>query len=278
MLPNLRFIAGSVVATVAMMMFGFGLFAAFRLANQSSVVLARTGDVPPSFFAQGPEEQPPSIAPPSPAADAAPAMAPDTAPAAEAAPTAVPDLPAPAAEAAPTEVPEVPAPGAEIRRASPPAEAAPDAVAPSAAEIAAPPSPVTSAAAPEPAEAVPPPSPSSPGVEPSPVAAEAPPSAEPPPVETTASLKPGISAKEVARAPTAAPQAKPKRKIAKPARKPVRRAVRQVAPTPAQPVDSLTNWSTTNAQWDRLPTLQPRAQPQRQRSTRAPGGARAASP
>src|SRR5580693_3359461 len=104
MLPNLRFIAGSVVATVAMMMFGFGLFAAFRLANQSSVVLARTGDVPvPPLFAQGPEEQPPSIAPPSPAADT-PTPAAQGAPATDVAPATVPH-PAPAAAAAPTDVP-----------------------------------------------------------------------------------------------------------------------------------------------------------------------------
>jgi hypothetical protein len=90
MLPNLRFIAGSVVATVAMMMFGFGLFAAFRLANQSSVVLARTGDVPPpQVFAQGPEEEPSPAAPPN-AADA-PAPAAEVAPTADAASARVPD-------------------------------------------------------------------------------------------------------------------------------------------------------------------------------------------
>ena len=52
MLPNLRFIAASVVACIAIMTFGFGLFAAFRIANQSSVVLARSSDLPaPAVFA-----------------------------------------------------------------------------------------------------------------------------------------------------------------------------------------------------------------------------------
>src|SRR5262249_56805231 len=80
MLPNLRFIAASVVASIAIMTFGFGLFAAFRIANQSSVVLARPNDLPaPRVFAQSPEEgsAPAAATPvahaPAPVAEAAPA-------------------------------------------------------------------------------------------------------------------------------------------------------------------------------------------------------------
>src|SRR5713101_5585977 len=90
MLPNLRFIAASVVATVALMMFGLGLFAAFRLANQSSVVLARTNDVlTPPVFAQEPAAEPSAAPMPSPDADP-PARA------AEVPAASVPDPPAPA--------------------------------------------------------------------------------------------------------------------------------------------------------------------------------------
>src|ERR1043165_820010 len=80
MLPNLRFIAASVVASIALITFGFGLFAAFRIANQSSVVLARANDLPaPRVFAQSVEE----------------AAAPAT-------PTATPEVVPPTAEPAPT--------------------------------------------------------------------------------------------------------------------------------------------------------------------------------
>src|SRR5262249_1702749 len=85
MLPNLRVIAASVVASVAIMVFGFGLFAIFRIANQSSVVLARPSEFPtPTVFAQGPEEIPPAAVtfatePQVPAAEAAaPEVAPPT--------------------------------------------------------------------------------------------------------------------------------------------------------------------------------------------------------
>src|SRR5580704_2425010 len=106
MLPNLRFIAASVVASVALMMFGFGMFAAFRLANQSSVVFARTGDVPPPpTFAQYPEDE---------AAASAIPIAETPAPASEAAPTVAPAGLAPVAETAPAPVEETaPAPVAE---------------------------------------------------------------------------------------------------------------------------------------------------------------------
>src|SRR5262249_40294553 len=83
MLPNLRFIAASVVASIALMTFGFGLFATFRIANQSSVVLARSTDLPaPRVFAQSPEEAPaPATASPTaqvqvPDSEPAPAVAP----------------------------------------------------------------------------------------------------------------------------------------------------------------------------------------------------------
>src|SRR5215471_5162715 len=64
MLPNVRFMAASVVATVAMMLFGFGLFAAFRIANQSSVLQAHTNDAGPPAFADGPVGPPLIIMPP----------------------------------------------------------------------------------------------------------------------------------------------------------------------------------------------------------------------
>ena len=51
MLPNLRFIAASVVASLAIMTFGFGLFAAFRIANR--MVLLDRG----KFVAEGTPEQ-----------------------------------------------------------------------------------------------------------------------------------------------------------------------------------------------------------------------------
>ncbi|HXW24065.1 MAG TPA: hypothetical protein VEK73_04910 [Xanthobacteraceae bacterium] len=248
MLPNFRFIAASVVASLAVMMFGFGLFAAFRLANQSSVVLARTGDLPaPPVFAQGREEEPavaPSLEPVETAAtpEAAPATAPDASrPAAEIAPAVVPDAPVPVVEAAPAPEPpvqEIPTPG---QAAMPPET---DAAAPAPAEIP-PPAPAAAAATPEPAEAAPPaPSLAAPG---------APPHARPLPADTTGSVKPDISVKEVRRVPAAAPQVKPKPKVAKPARKAVRRLVRRVVPPPqsAPPADAYSNWSTTNPQWSR---------------------------
>lgn len=44
MLPNLRFIAVSVLATVAIVIFSFGLFAAFRLANRTSFGISPGGE------------------------------------------------------------------------------------------------------------------------------------------------------------------------------------------------------------------------------------------
>jgi len=65
MLPNVRFMAASVVATIALMLFGFALFAAFRLANQSSVLQAHTNDATsPAAFANRPVGPPLIIIPP----------------------------------------------------------------------------------------------------------------------------------------------------------------------------------------------------------------------
>src|SRR5262249_39717429 len=101
MLPNLRFIAASLVASIAIMTFGFGLFAAFRIANQSSVVFARPGEFPaPQVFAQSPEEAP-AAAPPA-EVTPEPAQA-----AAEVAAPAVADVAPPATQAAASAEPEV---------------------------------------------------------------------------------------------------------------------------------------------------------------------------
>jgi hypothetical protein len=127
MLPNLRVIAASLVASIALMTFGFGLFAAFRIANQSSVVFAHPSDVPaPPGFAQSPEEEPAAV--PAPRAEAQPAPATsDNAPAAQ----LTAEQPAPPAEepAAPPS-PEDSGPPATVADTAPPIETPPAQTAP----------------------------------------------------------------------------------------------------------------------------------------------------
>src|ERR1043166_1604781 len=125
MLPNLRFIAASVVASIALITFGFGLFAAFRIANQSSVVLARANDLPaPRVFAESREEAPAAATASStaevvaPGTEAAPAVAADRSSAPE-----VVARPAPVKETQPI-VPEAAPPVAEAKPIEPDAPSA----------------------------------------------------------------------------------------------------------------------------------------------------------
>jgi hypothetical protein len=259
MLPNLRFIAASVVATVALMMFGFGLFAAFRLANQSSVVLARTNDVlTPPVFVQEPAVEPSAAAPPRPDADP-PARAADV-PAAS-----VPDPPVPAraaeaprAEEAPPlpSAPVLPMDAADRSGVQSGSQAA-AAVATGPAETARAPSDAGPAATPEPAEQARVQSPSAPPAAASPLASPLAPSSEtptadvPPPVETTGAVKPNITAQEAAPPRRSVAPPKIKKKVTQPVvvRKPqVRRVVRRVAPKPAQPTDSFSTWNPGSSQ------------------------------
>jgi hypothetical protein len=101
-------------------------------------------------------------------------------------------------------------------------------------------------------------------------------------MEITGSVRPEIGAKEAVQPPplAKAPQAKKapppaKKKIAKPVRKaPVRRVVKRVAPKPAQPTESFSNWSTTTQQpgrqsnWQTNPAVEPAATATRRAAAR----------
>src|SRR5262249_23464384 len=97
MLPNVRFMAASVVATLAMMLFGFGLFAASPLATQPSALQAHPNAAPsPAASATRPAGPPLIIVPPvARTPDAPEQIAAEPPPAPEAATAAAPP---PAAE------------------------------------------------------------------------------------------------------------------------------------------------------------------------------------